>query len=216
MRLCSAKNIMGELLNTFNPKQVLVRELHEGHRAKILEHLLALDETDRQLRFGMHVSDEMISAYVEKLSFTADTLFGVFNHDLQLDGLAHLAYSKNKDQTTAEFGVSVSARARSLGVGSALFKRAATHARNANITTLYVHCLASNKVMMHIAKKAGMDIDFAYGEADAFLKLPASTNSSIVSEAVQAQMADIDYALKKNFQRSKTFFMHTLSLKRIH
>jgi predicted phage gp36 major capsid-like protein len=70
--------------------------------------------------------------------------------------------------------------------------------------------------MMHIAKKAGMEIDFAYGEADAFLKLPASTNSSIVSEVVQAQMADIDYAIKKNFQRSKTFFMNTLSLKRIH
>jgi RimJ/RimL family protein N-acetyltransferase len=207
---------MSELINTFNPKQVLVRELHEGHRVKILEHLLALDETDRQLRFGMHASNEMISAYVEKLNFTADTLFGVFNHELQLDGLAHLAYSKNKYQSTAEFGVSVSARARGLGVGSALFKRAATHARNANITILYVHCLASNKVMMHIAKKAGMEIDFAYGEADAFLKLPASTNSSIVSEVVQAQMADIDYAIKKNFQRSKTFFMNTLSLKRIH
>jgi diaminopimelate decarboxylase len=60
--------------------------------------------------------------------------------------------------------------------------------------------------MMHIAEKSGMQIEFSYGEADAYLKLPKASNSSIVAEAVHAQAADIDYAVKKNIQQSKFLF----------
>jgi RimJ/RimL family protein N-acetyltransferase len=175
----------------------------------IKSHLLGLSEEDRALRFGMHTSDEVISSYIEKIDFLNDSIFGVFDSTLQLVGFAHLAYplssnsSKNK---TAEFGVSVSKSGRGQGVGSALFKRAAIHARNTQIEILYVHCLSSNKVMMHIAKKAEMDIEFAYGEADAYLRLKPATNASIVSEAVQAQAADIDYAIKRNVKQSKLIF----------
>jgi hypothetical protein len=42
--------------------------------------------------------------------------------------------------------------------------------RNNDVDTLYMHCLSSNKTMMHIAKKAGMEIHRDYGEADAYLK----------------------------------------------
>ena len=62
--------------------------------------------------------------------------------------------------------------------------------------------------MMHIAKKAGMDIEFSYGEADAYLRLMLPDNSSIISEAVQAQVADIDYAIKRNFKNSKNIFLN--------
>jgi RimJ/RimL family protein N-acetyltransferase len=200
---------MFNLSNTLRPRGILVRELHAGHREKIKSHLLGLSEEDRTLRFGMHTSDEVISSYIEKIDFLNDSIFGVFDSTLQLVGFAHLAYplssnsSKNK---TAEFGVSVSRSGRGQGVGSALFKRAAIHARNTQIEILYVHCLSSNKVMMHIAKKAEMDIEFAYGEADAYLRLKPATNASIVSEAVQAQAADIDYAIKRNVKQSKLIF----------
>jgi RimJ/RimL family protein N-acetyltransferase len=200
---------MFNLSKTLRPHSILVRELHAGHREKIQSHLLELSEEDRNLRFGMHTSDEVIHSYVEKIDFLNDAVFGVFDSALQLIGFAHLAYpligsaSKNK---TAEFGVSVSKNGRGQGIGSALFKRAAIHARNTQIEILYVHYLSSNKVMMHIAKKAGMDIEFAYGEADAYLRLKPSTNASIVSEAFQAQAADIDYAIKKNVKQSKLMF----------
>lgn len=72
----------------------------------------------------------------------------------------------------AECGVSVDAAARDLGVGSTLFQRAAIHCRNAYVDTLYMQCLSSNKVMIHITKKAGMEIHRDYGEADARLKVP--------------------------------------------
>ena len=200
---------MFNLSKTLGPRSILVRELHAGHREKILSHLMGLSEEDRTLRFGMHTSDEIINSYVEKIDFFTDAIFGVFDSTLQLIGFAHLAYppvgglSNNK---TAEFGVSVSKSGRGQGIGSALFKRAAIHARNTQIEILYVHCLSSNKVMMHIAKKAEMDIEFAYGEADAYLRLKPATNASIVSEAVQAQAADIDYVIKRNFKQSKLMF----------
>ena len=59
--------------------------------------------------------------------------------------------------------------------------------------------------MMHIAKKAGMAVEFSYGEADAYLRLPKPTSASIIKEAVQAQAADIDYAVKRNLKQSKFF-----------
>ena len=183
---------------------VLVRELHAGHREKIRSHLLNLSDQDRSMRFGMHTRDEVIEKYVANLNFNADALFGVFDHGLKLIGFAHLAYPLlNGKHPTAEFGVSVNEEGRGKGIGSALFKRAAIHARNTKIEILYVHCLSTNKVMMHIAKKAGMAVEFSYGEADAYLRLPKPTSASIIKEAVQAQAADIDYVVKRNLKQSK-------------
>ena len=212
MKLCSATNkgFMFNLSKSIKTHGILVRELHTGHREKILTHLLELSDTDRTLRFGMYTSNEVIERYVAGIDFLNDSVFGVFDSKLHLIGLAHLGYPLFGNQTnkTAEFGVSVSQTGRGKGIGSALFKRAAMHARNTNIEILYVHCLSSNKVMMHIAKKAGMDIEFSYGEADAYLRLMPPDNASIMSEAVQAQVADIDYAIKRNLKNSKNIFLN--------
>lgn len=205
---------MFEITKSLNPRKVLIRELHAGHSEKIRLHFMGLGNEDRLLRFGLHTSDEMINKYVDSINFVRDTIFGVFDNNLDLIGLAHLAYPSSNLalNRTAEFGVSVSERGRENGVGSALFKRAAIHARNTNIKVLYVHYLSRNKVMMHIAKKAGMSIEFSFGEADAYLTLLPSSNTSIVSEAVQAQAADIDYAFKKNIRHSKSFLLNIFSL----
>ena len=49
---------------------------------------------------------------------------------------------------------------------------------------------------------------FRSGEADAYLRLVPPDNSSIISEAVQAQVADIDYAIKRKFKNSKNIFLN--------
>lgn len=205
---------MFEIAKTLKLPNILVRELHPGHREKIRLHLLALSDADRSLRFGLPTSDDVINNYVAHIDFSNDSIFGVFDKRLNLIACAHLAYPalKQASNRTAEFGVSVNTEGRGMGIGSALFKRAATHARNTNIEILYVHCLSRNKVMMHIAEKAGMEIEFSYGEADAYLKLAKPNNSSIVAEAVHAQAADIDYAVKKNIQHSKFLISQIRSL----
>ena len=183
---------------------VPVRELHAGYRQEILNHLLQLNEDDRRLRFGTQTPDEVIAHYVEHLDFNKDNVFGVFDDDLRLIGMAHLAYlpETQGQARSAEFGVSVLPEGRSQGLGTALLQRSAVHSRNTRIETLFVHCLANNKAMMHLAQKAGMRVEYAYGDADAYLKLSPANPATIVEEAANEQWADLDYAMKANLKRS--------------
>lgn len=191
---------------------VLVKELSERDRRRVLRHLLALDKNDRLLRFGSMIPDEQITAYVAKLDFSSDIVFGVVNNVFQLVGMGHLAFaaSEGRKSTTkaqvAEFGVSVSKSARGQGVGTRLFQRAAIHCRNSDVDTLYMQCLTSNQTMMHIAKKAGMRIKREYGEADAHLELPPPSPGSVMAEALEEQFAVIDYTVKANARAAVKFF----------
>jgi GNAT superfamily N-acetyltransferase len=122
--------------------------------------------------------------------------------------MARDAGSKATDkERVAEFGVSVSRSARGRGVGTRLFERASVHCRNSDIDTLYMQCLSSNKTMMHIAKKAGMEIQREYGEADAHLHLPPPSPGSVMREALEEQAALIDYAVKRNARAAMKWFM---------
>ena len=183
---------------------VLVKELSERDRRRILRHFLALDPNDRLLRFGSMIPDEAIAAYVGKLDFKRDIVFGVVNRVFQLVGVGHLAFAKADDgkpttkQRVAELGVSVSKSARGKGVGSRLFDRAAIHCRNSDVDTLYMQCLSSNQTMMHIARKAGMQIKREFGEADAYLQIPPPSPGSVMAEAIEEQWAVIDYNFKAN------------------
>lgn len=184
---------------------VHVRELDGGHRGQILNHLLLLNEEDRRLRFGTQTPNEVIERYVERLDFKRDKVFGHFDAVLNLVGIAHLAYLPiaNEQPEAAEFGVSVLCSGRGQGVGTALLARASIHARNTGIKTLFVHCLANNKAMMHIARKAEMHVDLVHGDADARLRLLPANHSTIVEEATDKQWADFDYVVKDNWKRSK-------------
>ena len=187
---------------------IRVKELSERDRRRLLMHFLALEVGDRLLRFGTALPDELVTRYVQRLDFVRDTVFGVFDSKLKLVGVGHLAFaprdavpaitSATTKQRIAEFGVSVSSSARGAGIGSRLFERAAIHCRNEDVDTLYMQCLSSNQTMIHIAKKAGMQIHRAYGEADAYLKLAPADPASMIQEAVEEQVAQLDFTIKAN------------------
>jgi GNAT superfamily N-acetyltransferase len=187
---------------------VPVKELRERDRRRMLKHFLALEQPDRILRFGSHVNDEQVTKYVMGIDFERDIVFGVYNRTFRLVAVGHLAFapkpaeSNTEKEKVAEFGVSVLKSARGLGIGSRMFERANIACRNNDVDTLYMHCLASNQTMMHIAKKAGMEIHRDYGEADAYLKLGPADPASVLQEAVQEQLATLDYALKANVRRA--------------
>jgi RimJ/RimL family protein N-acetyltransferase len=195
---------------------VLVKALSERDRRRVLRHFMALDRSDRLLRFGSMLGDEQVAAYVAKLDFTNDIVFGVFNRVFQLAGVGHLSFTSKEahpdsinytdKEKVAEFGVSVSKSARGEGIGTRLFERAAIHCRNSDVDTLYMQCLSSNRTMMHIAKKAGMEIHREYGEADAHLHLPPPSPSSVLAEALEEQMAKIDYTVKANARAAFRLF----------
>jgi RimJ/RimL family protein N-acetyltransferase len=187
---------------------VLIKELHERDRRRMLKHFLALESSDRALRFGGLLPDAQVTAYVNQIDFSRDVVFGVYDQAFRLVAVGHLAFAPKQaspvksaattKDNVAEFGVSVLRSGRGMGVGTKMFERAAIHCRNNDVDTLYMHCLSSNQTMMHIAKKAGMEIQRDSGEADAYLKLPPPNPSSVLQEALEEQFATLDYTFKAN------------------
>lgn len=207
---------LGRLRARGSRPTVLVKQLAERDRRRMLRHFLALDDSDRLLRFGTVLPDQQVTAYVAKIDFDNDIVYGVYNRVFKLVGVGHLAFAPKETlapgranttkDNVAEFGVSVSRSARGMGIGSRMFERAAIHCRNSDVDTLYMHCLSSNQTMMHIAKKAGMEIQRDYGEADAYLRLLPPNPVSVMQEAFEEQFAMFDYTFKANKRAAVKLF----------
>lgn len=184
---------------------VPIRSLAPRHRERIVQHLLALPEHDRYLRFGYLASDAQIKAYVEQLRFDRDEVLGIFNRRLRLLAMAHLAYQgadgDGRATSCAEFGVSVAPSARGRGYGKRLFDLAALHARNRGVQTLLIHALSENTAMLRIARNAGADVVREGGESQALLRLPADTLASQVEQLVETNAAEWDYRFKQHARR---------------
>jgi GNAT superfamily N-acetyltransferase len=176
-----------------------VRQLHVRHRPRVLDHLLALSDSDRQLRFGHVVSDYLLGQYVEQLDFDGDDIFGVFDSQLQLVAMAHLAFDESTQ--LAEFGVSVQAHLRGRGIGATLFERAVTQARNRGAQSMAIHLERNNAAMLAIVRRAGAEIEFDGAQATAQLELPARTLGTHVEALVDRHAANIDYRIKMQVLR---------------
>ena len=171
-----------------------VRALSEHHRARVLQHLLALPSGDRQLRFGQDLSDERIGHYVQGLDFGRDEIFGVFDRRLDLVALAHLAFGGGA--AMPEFGVSVHPRLRGRGFGGRLFEHAVRRARNRGAQALAIHIARDNMAMQSIVRRAGARVEFDGSDATAELGIPADTLGSHIEALVESQAADINYRIK--------------------
>jgi GNAT superfamily N-acetyltransferase len=169
-----------------------VTELSGAHRAALLRHFLALDARDRWLRFGTPTGAAALRAYVSRIDYERDVVFGIYDADLELAGVAHLARAGEH----AELGISVLAAHRHQGAGAALLERTVLRARNWGVRTLYMHCLRENETMMRIARKQGMRIVTEQGEANAWLALAPPDAASHFGEVFAQRVALFDYALK--------------------
>jgi GNAT superfamily N-acetyltransferase len=171
---------------------IVTNELSRMQREAMETHFLALGGEDRRLRFGVALSDHGVREYVARIDFERDAAFGVFDDDMCLVGVGHLA----RGEGFAELGVSVLPAHRGRGLGGALLARAHTHARNWGVPTLFMHCLAENGAMMHLARKQGMRIAAERGEADAYLELTPGDATSIAKALFADRVALFDYTLK--------------------
>lgn len=175
---------------------LVIQKLGPRQRGRILRHFLSLPESDRILRFGSSVSDEILQHYVESIDFNQDVVYGVTREKLasatgqttasrgrNLLAVAHLAMRRVGGRRDAELGISVAGQARGMGLGSRIFEHVLQYCRSEQIICLYMHCLASNQIMLHIAQKAGMLIVRDHGEADAYLQFPEAQGSIIAVPA---------------------------------
>ncbi len=134
-----------------NIVNIVTKELSRLQRSALTEHFLALGGEDRRLRFGMAISDHGVTDYVARMDFERDAVFGVFDDDMHLAGVGHLA----RGEGFAELGVSVLPAHRGLGLGAALLTRA--EGRCTQLVRAYAeqraHWLAENGAMLHLAHK---------------------------------------------------------------
>lgn len=191
-----------------SPVMVPIRSLGASHGQRIAAHLLALGPQDRYLRFGYAANDAQIQRYVDGLNFERDEIFGIYNRQLQLIGMAHLAFSTDPElKSCAEFGVSVQAHARGRGYGERLFERATLHARNEGVDMMFIHALSENTAMLNLARKGGAIIERDGSESEAYLTLAPADLDSHMSELFQEKMAQTNYRLKLQAEK----FRHLLA-----
>jgi GNAT superfamily N-acetyltransferase len=144
-----------------------VERLRDDMRASLVGHFLALPLKDRSLRFGMALAPTVIAAYVDRIDFERDLVFGVRDDRLAPVGVGHLAIEGD----LAELALSVLPGNRRRGIGSEMFKRAVSEARGRRIPSLCMHCLSGNTPVMRIAQRFGMDLITSDGDAAAYLRL---------------------------------------------
>ena len=160
----------------------VVERLNDDMRAPLVAHFLALPLKDRTLRFDSAVAPTLIAAYVDRIDFSRDAVFGVKDGWQALVGTAHVAI----EETRAELALSVLPSYRACGIGSSLFARAVAHARNRRIAQLFMHCRIGNAPIIRIAQRFGMDIVAAGGDADAYLQLQSAYPERVRLEAGEA------------------------------
>ena len=171
----------------------MARRLTAADRARIFEHFDQLSSTDRYLRFGSPMGEEVLRTYVDGIDFHSGVVFGVHADDLELVGVAHVASGGG----VAEIGLSVLDGWRNSGIGQLLLERTAGWARAHGITTLFMHCLAENGAIRRLAKRVGMNVVAANGEADAHLALAPAQSGSASREAMLDGIALFDFCLKR-------------------
>ncbi len=176
-----------------------VRTLGERHRPRIAEHLLALTPDDRLRRFGHVATDEHLQRYAAQIDLDRDRVFGVFDQRLKLVAMAHLAFAPDRDG--AEFGVSVLARRRGRGLGSALFDHAVVHARNRGVRSLVIHLARDNAAMLRIVQKAGARVHLEGTDIRAELPLAGDTLASQLQEFLGLHAGEWDYRVKLHARR---------------
>lgn len=165
----------------------------------IRRHTMALSPRDRYMRFGLQVTDEQIDDYLRSIDFDNDDVFGVFDNNLNLIGVAHLAYSAPETTPSiAEFGVSVSESARGKGLGGQLFAHSALRARRNGIDQMFIHTQNKNVAMIKIIKHSGAEIFRDGSEVDAYLNLLSEPRNMWMDMHAIAQdnAAMVDFGIK--------------------
>jgi GNAT superfamily N-acetyltransferase len=168
--------------------------LGEADRASLAAHFACLGEEDRRLRFGLNLGDESLRDYVARIDFSRDRLYGVHDDSLKLVAVVHVAAGEGG----SELGLSVVPGWRGQGLGDALFRRAVNFLRNRNARVVFVHCLAENAAMLHLARKNGMRTVFSHGEGDARLELEPPTASTFIAEWTEDHQGRVVRALRQN------------------
>jgi RimJ/RimL family protein N-acetyltransferase len=182
-------------------------ELNETNDHQILDHLFALNEDDRRLRFFSNITNVGIESYVERIRWNGDVCFGCFS-GANLVAFVHLG---KVDSDQYELGMSVSDEYKGKGLGVDLMKRIITWCKASGVTKLVMECLRDNKPMQTIAKKLGMRIvnDHETALAEAAICTTFSERiREIQKNMIYENIAIIDKSVRSFYNQALSWGIH--------
>ncbi len=147
---------------------------------RLEEHLLRLEPADRLMRFSGGVSAEIIARHCRELNWMRAVVIGCFEEGV-LRGAAEL-WLDTPTGGAAELAISVEHGWQDRGIGTQLFGRALTLARNRGAASLTMICLIDNPRMQHIAQKFGSTLAPLGDQAEAQLAVRPLTEVSLWEE----------------------------------
>lgn len=134
------------------------RELTKAEVPQLRDHLLRLDARSRANRFLGAISDDSLSTYPERCCENGAVAIAYFEHGV-LRGVAEMHPDKSPGDSTAEVAFSIEPDFRRRGIGSELFRRLISHARERRIDKLRMNCHHRNREMQALARKFRADIE---------------------------------------------------------
>jgi len=177
-----------KFLTTIN--RMIIRELVEEERDKVMAFLLALSEHDRYRRFRRPMPDDAMRAYAARVDWETTVVFGAFDVRAQLIGILELC--DNGD--AGEIAVAVVPAHRGRGVGRALMDRALLKAKVQGKERVMLTCLVDNESMRRLARKVGLDATVERGEIERTLALQDARPEELIEDAAHELMSSVTYA----------------------
>lgn len=176
------------------PVSPVVRKLWAAERGRMRDHLLRLTAEDRRLRFGGGVSDTRIAQYCAGVDCLASVVIAYLVDD-EVRGMGELCRVGSPLAQRAEVALSVEAAFQDRGIGTLLFRRLVTAARNRSVRDLRMVCLAENTKMRAIARKFGAAVALLPGEAEARIALDWPSHLTLAQEALEESWAVMQLAV---------------------
>jgi len=177
-----------KFLTTIN--RMIIRELVEEERDKVMAFLLALSEHDRYRRFCRPMPDDAMRAYAARVDWETTVVFGAFDVRAQLIGILELC----DNGAAGEIAVAVVPAHRGRGVGRALMDRALLKAKVQGKERVMLTCLVENESMRRLARKVGLDATVERGEVERTLALQDARPEELIEDAAHELMSSVTYA----------------------
>ena len=165
------------------------------HCHDLASHFLALSSGDRFFRFGWVMTDVEVAAYVESLFVLGDSVLVVVEPDRDISGVLHL----ESMGCGVNLGLSVSAWARNLGIGTLLLQRASLLARARALTTLFVRNLNFNTALQRLALHLGMRVACAPNAQTTRLEVPAPNGHAVRLDQFMGKITLADDSLRSQW-----------------
>lgn len=167
-----------------------IRRLWPSDLPALHQHLLRLETRDRVSRFGGHIADEALEAYVNGIDWSADALVGAFVAG-ELRGIAEVRRPA-LFADAGELALCVERAYQGVGVGTQLVGRITLAAKNLWTRKIFFLCDRSNHPVRKIGKKFHAELDAQGYQILGRLSLGPPTPLSVLLEGCEEWLARTD------------------------